>query len=220
MNSAVLRSMGFVVSVAAIEGAGGPPRKGLDAIAIIRDEHRSLGAVLHGMLYLIRETRFTGMAPRFDVFHAMLAYIDAFPERFHHPKEEAYLFEFLRLRHPDAVPLIDRLRAEHAIGAEKIRQLAEALTQYESDGARAFARFADAAAAYAAFHYSHMRAEEDELIPLARKHLTTDDWTAIDAAFAGNADPLVGIEAGARYTDLFRRIVNLAPPPIGVGPDR
>ena len=139
MNAAVLRSMGFAVSVVAIEGAGGPP-KGVDAIAIIRDEHRSLGAVLHGMLYLIRGTRFTGMAPRFDVFHAMLAYIDAFPERFHHPKEEAYLFEFLRVRHPDAVPLIDRLRAEHAIGAEKIRQLADALTQYESDGARAFAR--------------------------------------------------------------------------------
>lgn len=220
MNAPVLRSMGLAVSGAAIEAAGGPPRRAVDAIAIIRDEHRSLAAVLHGMLYLIRETRLTGVAPHFDVFHAMLAYIDAFPERFHHPKEEAYLFEFLRSRHPAAVPLIDRLRAEHAIGTEKIRQLAEALTRYESDGARAFARFAGAAAAYAAFHYSHMRAEEDELIPLARKHLTTDDWTAIDAAFAGNADPLVGIEASARYTALFRRIVNLAPPPIGVGPDR
>jgi hemerythrin-like domain-containing protein len=220
MNAAVLRSMGFSVPIDGSENAGAPQRKAVDAIAVIRDEHRSLGAVLHGMLYLIREIRFAAAAPRFDVFHAMLDYIDAFPERFHHPKEDAYLFNFLSVRHSDAVPLIDRLRAEHAIGAEKIRQLADALTRYEADGARAFARFAGAAAAYAAFHYSHMRAEEDELIPLARKYLTTDDWKAIDAAFAGNADPLIGIEAGAQYIDLFRRIVNIAPPPIGVGPDR
>ena len=60
----------------------------MDAIAIIRDEHRSLGAVLHGLLYLIREIRYAGAAPKFEVLHAMLDYIDAFPERFRHPKEE------------------------------------------------------------------------------------------------------------------------------------
>ena len=46
-------------------------------------------------------------------------------------------------------------------------------------------------------------------------HLTAEDWREIDAAFSGNADPLVGESAGADYEALFRRIVNLAPPPIG-----
>jgi len=221
MNAAVLRSLGFMVPVAGLEerasiGQG----KSVDTIGIIRDEHRSLGAVLHGMLYLIREIRYAGAAPNFEVFHAMLYYIDAFPERFHHPKEDAYLFKFLRLRHPDAAPLIDRLQVEHAIGAEKIRYLAQALTRYEQGGAPEFGGFAEAVAAYAAFHYGHMRAEEDELIPLARKHLTKDDWKEIDAAFAGNTDPLFGTKASAQYVELFRQIVNLAPPPIGVGPAR
>jgi hypothetical protein len=31
---------------------------------------------------------------------------------------------------------------------------------------------------------------------------------------------LLGAEAGARYDALFTRIVNLAPPPIGLGPER
>ena len=45
------------------------------------------------------------------------------------------------------------------------------------------------------------------------------DWKEIDAAFAGHTDPLLGPAAGAEYEMLFRRIVNLAPPPVGVGPE-
>jgi branched-chain amino acid transport system ATP-binding protein len=63
-----------------------------------------------------------------------------------------------------------------------------------------------------------MRVEEDTLIPLAREHLTADDWKEIEAAFAGHSDPLFGAEAEAEYNNLFRRIVNIAPPPIGLGP--
>ena len=48
----------------------------------------------------------------------MIYYIDAFPERFHHPKEDEYLFYFLRIRHPDAIPLLDRLQGEHRAGAK------------------------------------------------------------------------------------------------------
>jgi len=36
-------------------------------------------------------------------------------------------------------------------------------------------------------------------------------------AFIGHADPLFGVDAGAKYDALFSRIVNLAPPPMGVG---
>jgi hypothetical protein len=47
-------------------------------------------------------------------------------------------------------------------------------------------------------------------------HLTSEDWEAIDAAFLGHTDPMLGAEAAAKYEALFRRIVNLAPPPLGV----
>lgn len=190
----------------------------VEAIRIIHDEHRSLAAVLHGMLYLVRDIRLRAISPRFELFGAMIYYIDAFPERFHHPKEDAYLFKFLKMRCPDATPLIDQLEMEHRAGAEKVRTLEQALGRYQQGGAREFPAFAEAVQAYAAFHWDHMRAEEDKLLPLARIHLTADDWKEIDAVFVGNTDPLFGAEAGAEYDALFRRIVNLAPPPIGVGP--
>ena len=80
----------------------------MKAIDIIHDEHRSLAAVLHGMLYLVRDIRLRGTEPKFDVLGAMVYYIDAFPERFHHPKEDAYLFRLLKLRYRDAAPLIEK----------------------------------------------------------------------------------------------------------------
>lgn len=209
-----------------MDAAGLPGRSRADsevdmqAIRIIHDEHRSLAAVLHGMLYLVREIRLRDMSPPFDVLGAMVYYIDAFPERFHHPKEDAYLFRFLATRHPDAARLIDGLQTEHRAGAEKIRGLEQALHRYREGGPGQFPGFAEAVQGYASFHWDHMRTEEDELIPLARTHLTTDDWKEIDEAFLGHSDPLIGTRAGAEYETLFRRIACLAPPPIGLGPER
>ncbi len=192
----------------------------MEAIRIIREEHRSLAAVLHGMLYLVREIREHGAKPDFELFGAMLYYIDAFPEKFHHPKEDAYLFRLLRERHAGAAALLDDLESEHTAGAQKIRALEQALTRYQHGGAAEFEPFAEAVENYATFHWEHMRKEETELLPLASRYLTPADWTAIDAAFVGNADPMVGADAGAQYQALFTRICNLAPPPIGVGPER
>ncbi len=192
----------------------------MQAIRIIQDEHRSLAAILHGMLYLVHQIRDRGAEPNFDLFGAMIYYIDAFPERFHHPKEDQYLFRLLRIRHPDAALLLDRLKTEHNAGAEKIRTLEQVLARYEQGGPTEFSNFMAAVEDYTEFQWSHMRAEEKELLPLAKKYLTTGDWEAIDAAFLGHTDPLLGVEEGAKYDALFTRILNLAPPPIGVGPVR
>jgi hemerythrin-like domain-containing protein len=190
------------------------------AVQIIIDEHRALAAVLHGMLYLVHGIRDHADKPDFTVLGAMLYYIDAFPEHFHHPKEDEYLFRILRTRHPDAAPLLDRLNTEHRAGAEKIRLLEQALVRYQQGGAAEFVNFMAAVEGYAAFHWDHMRTEEREVLPMAEKYLSSSDWETIDAAFLGHADPLLGAEAEAKYDALIRRIVTLAPPPIGVGPER
>jgi hemerythrin-like domain-containing protein len=192
----------------------------MKSINIILDEHRSQAAVLHGMLYLVRAIRDSKATPDFRLFSAMMYYIDAFPERFHHPKEETYLFRLLRLRCPSARDVLDRLHEEHQSGDRKIRELEVALRRYEHGGPDQFGDLLAAVESYAAFHWEHMRVEEDQVLPLAREHLTPADWDEIDDAFSGNADPLLDIKAGTEYDALFRRIVHLAPPPIGVGPER
>jgi hemerythrin-like domain-containing protein len=190
----------------------------MQAIRIIREEHQSLAAVLHGLLYVVRGIRAHETEPDFSLLGAMVYYIDTFPERFHHPKEDAWLFRLLQLRHPDARDLIDRLQSEHRAGAVKLRQLEQSLLRYQEGGRGEFAVFAAAVESFVAFERNHMRSEETEVIPLAQKYLTPTDWAEIDAAFLDHTDPLLGEAVRDDFLGLFRRIVNLAPPPIGVGP--
>lgn len=189
----------------------------MQAIRIIGNEHRSLAAVLHGMVYLVHDIRDHDTKPNFPVLGAMVYYADTVPERFHHPKEDKYLFAVLRSRCPAAHPVLDRLEQEHRTGAEKIRTLEQSLSRYQAGGRSEFAAFLAIVDDYVAFEWDHMRLEEAEALPLAKEHLTAADWESIDAAFAGHTDPLLGAEAGAKYDKLFTRIVNLAPAPIGLG---
>jgi branched-chain amino acid transport system ATP-binding protein len=188
----------------------------MKSIRIIQDEHRSITAVIEGLRQLIAEVETGGVAPDFDLLSAMFRYIEAFPERLHHPKEDDYLFARLRIRRPDAAPLLDRLHAEHENGRQKFIELKAALDEYRRDPGtlRSFVERVDR---YAHFHWLHMRREEDEVLPRAAEALTAEDWAAIDAAFESNDDPVVGVSASREFRAMFRRIVTLAPPPLGVG---
>jgi hemerythrin-like domain-containing protein len=116
--------------------------------------------------------------------------------------------------------LLDDLGDEHRRGAEMIRALEQGLARYEQGGDAEFPSFAALVETFAAFHWEHMRKEEREAMPLAEAHLAVEDWDVIDAAFTGHTDPLFGADRDAPWEQLFRRIVHLAPPPIGVGPMR
>jgi len=186
------------------------------AIRIIHDEHRSISAVLSGLKALAHMARDPAVRPDFAVFRAMVYYIDAFPERMHHPKEDAHLFARLDARDPGARPLIDDLKAEHLKGAKLVRDLEQALLEYEQTWPKGNERFAAIVEFYAQFHWNHMRREESELMPLAEKVLTKDDWAAIELAFAGNDDPIADLRE-KDFTSLFQRIVSLAPAPVGLG---
>lgn len=194
---------------------GGGAAGAAQALEIIREEHRTLAAVLHGLKFMVGEIRGGRTQADFELFRAMVYYIDAYPERLHHPKEEQFLFRLLRLRTTTADALLADLRQEHEAGDQAIRNLERKLLAYEHGAP--FATFGDAADAYVDTYFNHMRKEEKQAFALAEQWLTADDWAEVGAAFAENRDPQSGPDA-AEFRALFSRIVNLAPPPIGVGP--
>lgn len=186
------------------------------AIRILRDEHRSMTAVLHGLRHLAQVSQDPDVQPRFEVFRAMIRYIDEFPERLHHPKEDAYLFARLAARAPETLPLIDALRAEHVESAKRVRDLERTLDEYERAWPHWSGPFLVAVEEYAEFHRRHMRREELEVLPAAERVLTDDDWHAIEEAFAGNEDPIADLRE-QDLAQLYTRIVSIAPAPIGLG---
>lgn len=188
------------------------------AVQTIAQEHRAITAVIDALAFLARHVA-RGGEPDYEVLTVLLDYVETFPNRLHHPREDRYLFSALRRRNGGAGPLIDELEAEHRRGDDLTRELRYLLARCRVGGAEARSDFAAAVERYAVFHWRHMRKEEDLLLPLAREVLTDADWAAIEEAWTGDGD-----DEGARLTPrrefdaLFRLIIAMAPPPVGVGP--
>lgn len=188
----------------------------MNAIQKIRDEHRSISAVLHALKQLARYAQDARVKPDFAVFRAILHYIDKFPEALHHPKEERYLFPPLAALAPEVKKTLDALREEHKEGERLVRELERALVLFEDTWPAGGAGFLRQVDKYVDFHRRHMLKEEHEILPAAQRHFTPGDWAPIDEAFAANEDPIAGVQEHD-FEALFTRIVNLAPAPVGFG---
>jgi hemerythrin-like domain-containing protein len=198
----------------------GPGRPGPGALAIIREEHRSLTAVTQSLRTLAGDARARGTALDFELFALVLDYIDHVSNRFHHPKEDDYLFAALRRRRAEAAETLHVLEVEHAWRDELIRDLRFLLSRCRVGGPAALDAFVSAVEEYVDFHWRHLRLEEDVVLPLAEAKLAEADWPPIDAAFRANEDPLLGPRPREDFRRLLDLIVSMAPPPVGVGPRR
>ncbi len=180
------------------------------ALAIIRAEHRSLGAVIHGLRQAWGLARQAGREPDYPLLKAMLYYIAEFPERQHHPKEDAYLFRKLRQRTAELDPLIAHLQAQHERGGALFGQLRRSLAEAQSGVAGAAQRFEQALDDFAQAQWRHMGDEEQLILPAASRYLSPADWAEIAGAFGENGDPRFGAEQDEAFEQLFSRVLRLA----------
>jgi nucleotide-binding universal stress UspA family protein/hemerythrin-like domain-containing protein len=202
----VLVHAGIPVLVSATANPAPPAR----AIGIIRDEHRSLAAVLHAWMHLIASARREGTAPDAALMQGILHYIRTFPVALHHPKEDEYLFRKLRARTSETDAELEELERQHVRDRELVSELT-AMVEAQATSAVDTAELERAVKRYATFIWEHLGREEGVILPAAERHLTEADWAEINAAFAENRDPRFGGDTDAEFRRLFSRIVNLAP---------
>jgi len=192
----------------------------MEAMRIIMDEHQSLAAIIHAIRLMIHEISAGKLQPDFKLFAAMVRYLDAYPEKRHHPKEDAFLFAPLKARTREGDTALARLEAEHAQAEARIATLQAALARYTDGAPDGLKGFSAAFDDYADFYRNHMLLEEREILPLVKKHFTTDDWAAADAGFAATPDPMGGTRTTGSDDDfrrIFSKLVAAAPAPIGLG---
>jgi nucleotide-binding universal stress UspA family protein/hemerythrin-like domain-containing protein len=193
--------------------SSGDPQPGAHAIGIIRDEHRSLAAVMHAWMLALAGARTAGAPPDARLMRAILRYIQDFPAALHHPKEEQHLFRRLRERSRSIGVELDELERQHARDVALVAELARRVDALADAGPDAIARagqLEEAVQAYAAFLWEHMGREEGAILPAAQRHLSAADWAEIDAAFEQNHDPNFAGETDQEFRQLFSRIVNAA----------
>src|SRR5262249_37614093 len=83
------------------------------AIALIRDEHRSLASVLHAWMHALDVARSGGAASDPVLMREIIVYLEAFRVAEHHPKEEEHLFRRLRARTSAFDAELDELERQH-----------------------------------------------------------------------------------------------------------
>lgn len=188
-----------------------------EAIAQIHAEHRALGAVVHGLLHFAHQANATGAAPDFDLLETMLGYITEFPQKLHHVKEEDYIFTALADNVPEARDVVDKLRMQHDDDLRLTAALQDALAHFKAGTPDGAALFLAQVERFATLQWRHMTEEEDLLLPLAERHLDAAAWQRVAEAFGANGDPRFRGDTRNRFDDMFSRIVNLAPAPIGLG---
>jgi len=189
------------------------------AIAVLKTEHRSLYEVLRLLRSLLDEFCAGTLMPDTELLASILYYIDEFSNRFHHPKEEQFLFAAIESRNGARPPLLDLLAAEHRSAIGDTAELRRLLVHLEAQRPAALGDLGVAAAAFVETQMAHIRTEERELLPLAERLLADDDWVRLATAFTTNDDPLFGKSPRAEFARLRNRLAASAPPgfPFGRG---
>ena len=195
----VLQHATLPVLVAAVESNHASLTDEQRAIATLRDEHRSLAAVLHALLARVDDA--TGPVDP-ALLRAMLFYIEQFPERLHHPKEDAWLFRKLRERTNECNALLSELEQQHVAGARHFAELGRVLESGD------WVAFRQGVHDFAQMQWQHMRTEEGLVLPAASRHLQPADWKSIAEAFDTNADPRFGTSES--FDNLASRLLELA----------
>lgn len=177
-------------------------------LQIIGDEHRSLAAVVRGLQFHATEIGHNGAKPNISLLRAMVYYIDHFPEKLHHPKEDEFLFKCIELRTHTIDTEISKLRSQHkesAIALQRLRRAIDSLEEGADDAKAVFCSFAEQ---FVASQWDHMQAEESMVLPKAAEVLLEQDWQEIATAFSSNGDPLFSSSQTESFEELFQQIVN------------
>jgi hemerythrin-like domain-containing protein len=171
-----------------------------DIIDILIDDHANMRA-LTGLLEREVDRLEGGLHADVDTIAAISEYLLEYPDRFHHPVEDALLE---RLRERDAIPAgaASSIAHEHETIADMARafdRAARAVAGEETVRRDAFVRLAQD---FIAQLRRHLDMEEERLFPLARKILDEAERAALAVRVPELDDPLFGGATRARYRRL------------------
>ena len=191
--------------------ANDPPKASERALAIIHDEHLSIAAVVLGLKDLVQQGRVAGQSLDVASMLAMLSYLQEFPLRLHHPKEEIYLHRKLRERDPDCDALLREVEAQHVTEHALVDETLARLTAAEAGEPGAADALTSTVLVLAEAVWQHIGLEERSVLPKARQYLQEVDWEEMAAAFEANDDPGFGALPTEEFRRLFTGIANLLP---------
>jgi nucleotide-binding universal stress UspA family protein/hemerythrin-like domain-containing protein len=203
-NAVAVMTRSNIPFLLAVPGAAGadPMRR---VLTRIRDEHRTIAAVVEGLLRLLPQDRAQPLASAEQrIVQASLRFLGDFAGRQHHPKEEEYLFSKLSTACGELAVTLGELRHQHRLEQQLLEAAAGAVAGECHD-------VRSAVEALARHVMRHMEQEEERVLPWARTELSAADWVQLDGAFAGHTDPRFAADTEQARRAMYARLVNQLP---------
>jgi hemerythrin-like domain-containing protein len=152
----------------------------------LREEHRNFGKLLDVLEGEIELTS-VGGDPDWNVLHAIASYFCEYPDRGHHPKEDA-VFRRLQARFPEAARPVGDLLGEHQEVRLRVQRFRDHIQSIFLEDVLPRERLVGAARAFMDAEWRHMQREEEMFYPLAEKHLAEYDWQWIGSQLRSERD--------------------------------
>jgi hemerythrin-like domain-containing protein len=146
--------------------------------------------------------------PDYVLLKNVIDYTLAYPDRYHHPKEDL-VYEKLLARDAGAADRTGDLKAEHARLAELSHRFNEVIESVLAESVVSRGRVVDVAREFINGTRKHMEMEETKetkFFPAALDTLAEEDWTAIKNAFEHRDDPLFGRDVSDSFKALRQEI--------------
>jgi len=175
-----------------------------DAIAMWHAEHVDYSRLLDVLEEQVAAFH-AGRDPNYSLMLDVVSYLRHFPDRFHHPREDAAFARLVELDPRLQLP-INRLLQEHRVIAAAGEELLKRLNEVVDGASIARETLEAAAAVFLVYYRYHMATEEMEVLPRAAKMLTRDDWRIVASAVSSAPDPLFGDGVEERYRELRKQI--------------
>ncbi len=175
-----------------------------DTLLLLRLEHRNLSQLL-GLLEDQVSAAAAGAPLDGDLLTLACEYFSDYPDQCHHPKEDL-LYELLSRRDPGSCAGLKNIAVEHVRLHELTEKLGEAVRRLREAPQAGQREAREVIRDFTRRYRQHMREEEHRFFPLAEKHLSGEDWAALDFAVFDRDDPLLDNATEKRFSALRQRI--------------
>jgi hemerythrin-like domain-containing protein len=174
-------------------------------IQLLRREHADLGRLL-GVLERQINAFERAQQPDYDIVDAIAGYFLGYPERCHHPKEDA-IYAKLKARDPEAAAKVGDLAGEHERLGALVHRFADAIHKVLSEAEISREAIDTVVREFIDAQRRHIEHEDRLFLPAAANALTDEDWAEIEARMADEKDPLFGGEVAADFAALHQDIL-------------
>jgi len=143
-----------------------------------------------------------------DVILSALNYVHIYPDKWHHPAEDAIFDKLIRKKVKES-ELIKELQNEHQQIINETNTVLELFNNVAEDCIVTADELLNAARHFITLQKQHLEKENEHVYPLMDTSFSEKDWLEIEKEVVLQSDPLFGNTSRKEYDHLYRYIMAL-----------